>query len=90
MKRFSIYISDEEYDFFGEFVTNQYGIQFKAKSFSRRNEQTLEGVVAYLSSDFFPGIGKTTATNIFNTLGSDCLEKIRNDKNYHFLYIFKL
>lgn len=74
-------IIDEEYDFFGEFVTNQYGIQFKAKSFSRRNEQTLEGVVAYLSSDFFPGIGKTTATKIFNTLGSDCLEKIRNDKN---------
>ena len=74
-------IIDEEYDFQGEFVTNQYGIQFKAKSFSRRNEQTLEGVVAYLSSDFFPGIGKTTATKIFNTLGSDCLEKIRNDKN---------
>ena len=74
-------IIDEEYDFQGEFVTNQYGIQFKAKSFSRRNEQTLEGVVAYLSSDFFPGIGKTTATKIFNSLGSDCLEKIRNDKN---------
>ena len=74
-------IIDEEYDFFGEFVTNQYGIQFKAKNFSRRNEKTLEGVVAYLSSDFFPGIGKTTATKIFNELGSDCLEKIRNDKS---------
>lgn len=74
-------IIDEEYDFIGEFITNQYGIQFKAKSFTRRNEQTLEGVVAYLSSEFFPGIGKTTATKVFNELGSDCLEIIRNDRS---------
>lgn len=71
---------DEEYDFVGEFVTSQYGIQFKASSFSRRNEETLEGVVAYLSSDFFPGVGKATATKIFNELGPDCLQKIRNDR----------
>lgn len=72
---------DEEYDFLGEFISNQYGIQFKAKSFTRRNEESLEGVIAYLSSDFFPGIGKSIATKIFNELGSNCLEKIRNDKN---------
>ena len=51
-------VVDEEYDFTGEFVSNQYGIQFKAKSYSRRNENTLEGVIAYLSSDLFPGVGK--------------------------------
>lgn len=72
---------DEEYDFLGEFVSNQYGIQFKANSFKRRNEETLEGVVAYLSSSFFPGIGKVLATKIYNSLGHDGLEKIRKDKN---------
>ncbi len=72
---------DEEYDFWGEFVTSQYGIQFKASKFSRRNEYTLEGVVAYLSSDFFPGIGKVTATKIFNELGEKCLDIIRSDKS---------
>lgn len=73
-------IIDEEYDFFGEFITNQYGIQFKANSFKRRNEETLEGVVTYLSSDLFPGIGKATATKVFNELGPNCLQRISADK----------
>lgn len=71
---------DEEYDFQGEFITNQYGIQFKASSYTRRNENTLEGVVAYLSSDFFPGIGKISATRIYETLGKDCLLLIEEDQ----------
>jgi len=71
---------DEEYDFYGEFVTNQYGTQFKAARFSRRNENTLEGVITYLSSELFPGIGRVTATKIFNTLGENCLDLIADDK----------
>lgn len=67
---------DEEFDFVGDFITNQYGIQFKATSFSRRNENTLEGVVAYLSSELFMHVGKVAATKIYNTLGKDCLTKI--------------
>lgn len=72
---------DEEYDFVGEFVTNQYGTQFKAKSYTRRNENTLEGVIAYLSSDLFPGIGKVTATKIFDTLGKDTISLIESSKD---------
>ncbi len=71
---------NEEYDFNGEFITTTYGIQFKAKEFSRRGEETLAGVITYLSSDFFPKIGKITATKIFETLGSDCLDQIEKDK----------
>lgn len=73
-------ILNEEYDFTGEFVNTDYGIQFKAKSFSRRAEDTLEGVVTYLSSDFFPGIGKVTATKVYEQIGKNCLEEIENDK----------
>jgi len=71
---------DEEFDFTGEFITNQYGVQFKASNFSRRNENTLEGVITYLSSELFPGVGKVAATKIFKELGKDCLKLIESDK----------
>lgn len=72
---------DEEYDFDGEFVETDYGTQFKAKFFERRNETTLEGVVTYLSSEFFPGIGRVTATKIFEELGKNCLSDIEENKD---------
>jgi len=72
---------DEQYDFIGEFVTNQYGIQFKASSCVVRNDNTLEGVITFLSSDLVPGVGKVTATKIFQALGEDCLSKIEEDQS---------
>ena len=73
-------LEDEEYDFEGDFINSQYGLQFKATTFLRRSNETLEGVVSYLSSELFPQIGKVTASKIFTSLGPKCLEKIRNDK----------
>ena len=73
-------LEDEEYDFEGDFINSQYGLQFKATTFLRRSNETLEGVVSYLSSELFPQIGKVTASKIFTALGPKCLEKIRNDK----------
>jgi len=70
----------EEFVFYGDFITNQYGVQFKASRFERLNEQTLQGVVTFLSSNFFPGIGKATATKVFNTLGPECLSIIEKDR----------
>ncbi|MGD9605559.1 MAG: ATP-dependent RecD-like DNA helicase [Bacilli bacterium] len=74
-------IVDEQYDFVGEFVTNQYGIQFKATRCQARNDNTLEGVITFLSSDLFPGVGKVTAQKIFHALGEDCLSKIEQEQN---------
>ena len=73
-------LKDEKYTFTGEFVDGKYGIQFKANSFKRSKPNTLESVVMYLSSDLFEGIGKVAANNIYNTLGSNCLELIRLNK----------
>ena len=73
-------VKDEEYIYFGDFVDTKYGMQFKAESFSRPNADTLESVVTYLSSDFFPGVGKALAKKIYDTLGNTCLDIIRNDK----------
>jgi exodeoxyribonuclease V alpha subunit len=70
---------DEIYDFYGEFITNQYGTQFKANRYSRRDEKSLEAVIAYLSSELFPGVGKVAATRIYQELGHDCLSLIEND-----------
>lgn len=71
---------DEDYEFFGSIVINdKYGKQFRATSYRIKNE-TLEGVVAYLSSDMFKGVGIKTAKKIYDALGSDCLTKISLDK----------
>ena len=72
---------NEDYEFFGKITMNdKYGKQFMAISYSRKNE-TLEGVVAYLSSDLFMGVGVKTAKKIYQTLGSDCLNKIYDNKD---------
>ena len=74
-------IEEETYTFIGEFVESKYGIQLKAESFIRKKQNTLESIVVYLSSDLFPGIGKVLASNVYNALGEDCLNIIRNDKS---------
>lgn len=73
-------IIDEEYEFIGEFSVSKYGNQFKAKQVKRLNEDSLGAVIAYLSSDLFPGIGKVTATRIYDTLGNKCLDLIVENK----------
>lgn len=74
-------LMDEEFEFQGEFEVSSYGMQLKAKTFVRRNEQSKEGVVTYLSSDYFPGVGQVSATKIFEALGPTCIKDIINDKN---------
>lgn len=70
----------EEFLFEGDFTNTKYGISLKATTFKRINVDTLESIIAYLSSDIFPGIGVKIATNIYEALGKDCLEKIAKDK----------
>ena len=74
-------IIEEEYKFSGEFETTSFGPQFKAKTFERLNEDSKEGIIAYLSSDNFPGVGPLTALKIYNKLGPKALDMIVNDKS---------
>lgn len=73
-------LKDEEYLYTGDFVTTKYGIQLKATSYTIPNSDTLQAVVTYLSSEYFKGIGKKAATRIYEKLGSNCLNEIRNNK----------
>src|SRR5699024_11076614 len=43
--------------------------------------ETKEAVIAYLSSDLFPGVGKRTAQRIVKNLGDQAIQKILNDPN---------
>lgn len=69
----------EEYDFTGEFAQTKFGLQFKADTYQKRDPKTEEAVVSFLSSDFFPTIGKKTAARVYEALGEDCIEMIYED-----------
>ena len=68
------------YKFIGDFVEHiKYGKQFKATNY-QKDEDSTNGLINYLASDKFYGIGKKLATNIVKTLGNDALKKISEDK----------
>ena len=69
---------DEEYEFEGEYFTDpKYGLEFKFTSFLRKEIKNPHGVISYLSSDLFPGIGPKTAKEIVDKLGVNAVELIR-------------
>ena len=73
-------IEGEDYSYTGEFTESKYGIQLKSTLSKRLNSNTLEGVITYLSSSYFPGVGKVAARKIYEKLGNNCLELIKKDK----------
>jgi len=60
---------------------NKYGTQYNAKTSERIIDNTFLGLVDYLSSDLFKGIGKKTAQKIVDKLGLSALDLIADDKN---------
>ncbi len=68
---------EEVYTFTGKMKEHpRFGMQFHADSFRREMPSSKEGVIAYLSSDLFHGIGKRTAETIVDHLGSGAITKI--------------
>lgn len=66
-----------DYEFVGQFVEHsKYGKQFKIESYTKSNSFSKDGLISYLSSDKFYGIGPKLATNIVLELGTDCIPKI--------------
>jgi exodeoxyribonuclease V alpha subunit len=69
----------ENYIFYGELKDHpKFGLQFHATHFRKDIPQTKQGVVSYLSSELFKGIGKKTAEKIVDTLGENAISKILN------------
>ncbi|MED1204738.1 ATP-dependent RecD-like DNA helicase [Heyndrickxia acidicola] len=71
---------EETYIFYGGFQDHpKFGMQFQAKHFKKEIPHTKQGLVTYLSSDLFNGIGKKTAEKIVETLGENAIGKILSD-----------
>ena len=71
---------NQEYEFEGEWVEHpQYGKQFKATSSSLIQDDTKDGLITYLSSDLFYGVGPKLATTIVDTYGLDAINVILAD-----------
>ena len=69
------------YEFVGKMKKHpKYGEQFFVESYSKSNSFSKEGLIHYLSSDKFYGIGPKLASNIVEELGLDCIDKILEDK----------
>ncbi|MDG4655417.1 ATP-dependent RecD-like DNA helicase [Ectobacillus antri] len=58
---------------------HRYGMQYHVEMFKKELPQTKNGIVQYLSSDLFKGIGKKTAERIVEKLGSQAISKILDD-----------
>lgn len=68
------------YRFIGEVTHHKtYGMQFNAKAFEQVIDKTRDGIVDYLSSDIFPGVGVKTAERVVDALGLQCLDLISED-----------
>ena len=69
------------YEFVGKMKKHpKYGEQFFVESYSKSNSFSKEGLIHYLSSDKFYGIGPKLASNIVDELGLYCIDKILEDK----------
>ena len=72
----------EKYAFIGDYeIHPKYGKQFKLSEYRIIYAKESEEIIKYLSRPLFKGMGKALATQIVNTLGEECLEKIKEDKH---------
>lgn len=68
---------NETYIFYGQFKEHpKYGLQYHATHFKKEIPKTKQGVIQYLSSQIFKGIGKKTAQRIVEHIGENAISKI--------------
>ncbi|TRM08749.1 ATP-dependent RecD-like DNA helicase [Lentibacillus cibarius] len=68
------------YLFYGTFERHaKFGLQYQVTSYQTFIPDTKDGLINYLSSDLFQGIGKKTAEKIVDHLGDNAITKILNN-----------
>ncbi len=71
---------DVEYKLYGSMVIHpKYGLQFSSESYEINMPSDEDGLILYLSSGLFKGIGCKTAKKIVEKFGNDTIEIIKND-----------
>ncbi len=70
--------SELTYMFKGSLVTHpRFGLQFNVKEYSNVVPSTTDGLISYLSSGIFKGIGEKTAKKIVDTFKENTIEEIK-------------
>ena len=73
---------DDMYVFYGEETTHpRYGLQFQVSEYERLTPKDKDGLIEFLSSDLFKGVGEVLATNIVNKLGENSINLILEDES---------
>ncbi|HWO74754.1 MAG TPA: ATP-dependent RecD-like DNA helicase [Bacillus sp. (in: firmicutes)] len=68
---------EDTYKFYGVMKEHpKFGLQFHAHRYEKDIPKTKDGVIQYLSSDLFPGVGKKTAASIVEALGENAISRI--------------
>lgn len=68
------------YHFNGKLVDHaKYGVQFQVNSYEAKRITSKEGLIRFLSSEQFPGVGETIASRIVDAFGEETIETILND-----------
>ena len=71
---------EANYELEGEYVLNpKYGYQFNVGNYSISIPTTKDAVIEYLSSSLVKGCGKKTAEDIYNALGDDAINLIKDN-----------
>ncbi|MBQ7140274.1 MAG: ATP-dependent RecD-like DNA helicase [Bacilli bacterium] len=73
---------DDLYIFYGEGVKHpKYGFQYSVNNYERVKPEEKDGIIEFLCSDLFNGIGEKTAKAIVETLGDRTLDLIVENKD---------
>ncbi len=68
--------------YYGEFVVHpRFGKQFNLDHLEEVLPDDDIGIIRFLSSSLFPGVGVSSAKKIVDSLGKDCLDKIKEDSS---------
>ncbi|MBR3523363.1 MAG: ATP-dependent RecD-like DNA helicase [Bacilli bacterium] len=81
---------NENYILDGEFIEHiKYGTQFNVTKYEVVKPEDKDGIVAFLSSSLFRGVGEKLATRIVDTLGDKTLDLILEDKD-NLMRVYKM
>lgn len=73
---------DEQYIMYGNLVDNpRYGLQYNVVNYERVSPDDKDGIIEFLASGLFQGIGEKTAKSIVDLLKEDTLKLIEEDYN---------
>ena len=73
---------NDNYTLYGELIDHpKYGLQYQVKSYEKIKPQDKDGIILFLSSKLFKGVGEKLATRIVETLGEKTLDLILENKD---------